>query len=309
MVKVANFFPQLAEASSAIKRVIRGKDEVIELALVSVLAGGHVLLEDIPGVGKTTLAQTLACVLGGSFKRIQFTSDLLPSDLLGVSILKSEEFEFRPGPIFANVVLADEVNRATPRTQSALLEAMNEHSVTVDGITRSLPKPFLVIATQNPFDFYGTFALPDSQLDRFLIRISMGYPNPQAEAEIIRMGERKRPLVPTILSPTTVESLIDETEKVQVHDELLDYILRLATRTRQEARLVRGVSTRAVGALYRAVKALALLRGRLFVIPEDIRELIIPVWAHRVLTRGEATPGEAGIQALQVILEEIKPPR
>ncbi len=300
---------RIAAASQAIRAVVRGKDAQVELALVAVLAGGHLLIEDIPGVGKTTLATTLAQVLGGSFKRVQFTSDLLPADLLGVSVLdpNTGHFAFRQGPLFANVVLADEINRTTPRTQSALLEAMNERRVTVDGTTMELPRPFVVVATQNPHDHHGTFELPDSQLDRFLIRLSMGYADPDAEREILRSGERSRAQVEPVLEPSEVLELVAQTRNVRVHADLLDYLLALAGRTRQDDRLLRGVSTRGLEALHRACRALALVRGREHCIPEDVQELLVPVWAHRVLLRAGAGNGDAAT-ALREILWDAPAP-
>jgi MoxR-like ATPase len=289
--------------------VVRGKEPQVELALVAVLAAGHLLIEDIPGVGKTTLATTLACTLGASFKRVQFTSDLLPADLLGVSLLDpgTASFAFRPGPIFTHVLLADEINRTTPRTQSALLEAMNERRVTVDGVTHELPRPFLVVATQNPHDFHGTFELPDSQLDRFLIRMGMGYADSESERAILRSGGQSRTAIEPVLSPGEVQHLVDEARAVSVHRDIEDYLLALATKTRQDDRLLRGVSTRGLEALHRAVRALALLRGRQHCIPEDVQELIQPVWAHRVLVRSGGGNGDAQ-DALREILWDVPAP-
>jgi len=289
--------------------VVRGKDAQIELALVAVLSEGHLLIEDIPGVGKTTLAMTLAGVLGGSFKRVQFTSDLLPADLLGVPVLDpaSGRFTFRPGPIFANVVLADEINRTTPRTQSALLEAMNERRVTVDGTSRALPRPFLVVATQNPHDLHGTFELPEAQLDRFLIRLSMGYADPESERAILRSGGLAGTHIAPVLTPEEVMALVERAQAVRVHRDIEDYLLALAGRTRQDDRLLRGVSTRGLEALHRAVRALALLRGRDHSLPEDVQELLLPVWAHRVLARPAAAGAEAA-DALREILWAVPAP-
>lgn len=303
---------RIVEIRSAVEAVVRGKGEVIELALVAALAGGHLLIEDVPGVGKTTLAWTLARVLGGTFKRVQFTSDLLPSDLLGVNILDpaTGTFRFRPGPVFANVLLADEINRTTPRTQSALLEAMNERAVTVDGITWPLPRPFLVVATQNPFDFHGTFPLPDSQLDRFLARVSMGYPDREAERQVLRSGGLRHAHPTEILTPDETLNLMDRVEEVQVHPEVEDYLLDLVARTRQDDRLVRGVSPRGSEALLRACRALALVRHRDHVLPDDVRELVVPVWAHRVVPRADTWAGrtEAAAQALREMLWDVPAP-
>ncbi|MES2640377.1 MAG: AAA family ATPase [Myxococcota bacterium] len=298
----------LGALRALIERRVVGKSEVIELALVCVLAGGHLLLEDVPGVGKTTLGLTIARALGGRFKRVQFTSDLLPSDILGATILdpRTGAFTFRPGPIFANVVLADEINRTTPRTQSALLEAMNEGQVSVDGETLALPDPFLVIATQNPHEYQGTWPLPDSQLDRFLVRTSMGYPSREAERAILR-GEARfyeddRPITAGALA-----ALRAEVAAVRVHAELEDYVLDLVAATRSSPALARGVSIRGAEALLRAARALARLRGRDFVVPEDIRSLAVPVLAHRVLPRAE-TGEDAGAAAIRGLLAGLTPP-
>ena len=253
----------IARLRAAVERRVVGKADIVELALVCVLAGGHLLLEDVPGVGKTTLGLTLARALGGQFKRIQFTSDLLPSDIVGATLLdpRTGGFVFREGPLFANVVLADEINRTTPRTQSALLEAMNEGQVSVDGETRRLPDPFLVIATQNPHEYQGTWPLPDSQLDRFLVRTSMGYPGRDAERAILR-GEARGAADPAAVSNDEIGQLRAETASVAVHGEIEDYVLDLVGATRTSAMLARGASTRGAEALVRATRALARLRGR-----------------------------------------------
>ncbi len=298
----------LLEAVRArVESVVRGKPEVVERVLVAALAGGHVLLEDVPGVGKTTLAHTVAAALGGTFRRIQFTSDLLPGDVIGVTVLEpGGGFRFRPGPLFANVVLADELNRTTPRTQSALLEAMSERRVSVDGVTHELPAPFLVVATQNPDELHGTFPLPDSQLDRFLVRLSMGYPDRESERSILRAGRAARESVEAALTPEQWGALTAQVEAVAVHPDVEDYLLDLVDRTRSDARLVRGASTRGAAALYRTCKALAVLRGRAFVVPEDVRELAAPVLAHRLITRS----GERGADAHIVaeLLDGLTPP-
>jgi MoxR-like ATPase len=300
-----------ARARAHVQAVVLGKDEVVELALVSVVAGGHLLLEDVPGVGKTTLAGAIAGALGGTLSRIQFTSDLLPGDITGVNVLDMDGggFRFRQGPIFASVVLADEINRATPKTQSALLEAMSERRVTVDGQRHALPEPFVVLATQNPHDFHGTFPLPDSQLDRFLMRLSIGYPDREHERAILRSGRARTGAAPPGLSLDESRQLCDAVDAVSVHEEVEDLLLELVARTRTDARLLRGVSTRGAEALYRAIRALALARGRAFVIPEDLHALAVPVLAHRVVAR---TPGErvedgAG-QAIREILWELPTP-
>lgn len=288
--------------------VIRGKSEVVELALVTVLAGGHLLLEDVPGVGKTTLAHGLAQALGGGFSRVQFTSDMLPADLVGAMVLEpvGGSLVFRPGPIFTNVVLADEINRCTPKTQSALLEAMNERRVSVDGCSHELPVPFMVIATQNPHEYTGTFALPESQLDRFLVRLSMGYPDREAEREVLRAGGFRRAIVEPALSPDELHRLLAAPASVTVHQEVEDYLLDLVTLTRSDSRLLRGVSTRGAEALYRASRALALVRGRDFVIPEDVRELAVPVLAHRIIARDEGHGAAA--RAIQELLWDLPAP-
>ncbi len=298
----------LGALRALIGRRVVGKPDVIEHALVCVLAGGHLLLEDVPGVGKTTLGLTIARALGGRFKRVQFTSDLLPSDILGATVLepRTGAFTFRPGPIFANVVLADEINRTTPRTQSALLEAMNEGQVSVDGETLALPDPFLVIATQNPHEYQGTWPLPDSQLDRFLIRTSMGYPSRDAERAILR-GEARFHDDDEPITPEALAALRVDVARVRVHAELEDYVLDLVGATRTGSALARGVSTRGAEALLRAARALARLRGREWVVPEDIRGLAVPVLAHRVLPRAE-TGEDAGAAAIRGILAGLTPP-
>ena len=292
-----------ARAKQRVCAVVRGKDEVVDKALVAAVAGGHLLLEDVPGVGKTTLASALAEALGGTLRRIQFTSDLLPGDITGVSVLVpgSSGFTFRRGPVFANVVLADEINRATPKTQSALLEAMSEGQVTADGQRHALPDPFVVLATQNPHDFHGTFPLPDSQLDRFLMRLSMGYPSREHERSILRSGGRAQGSPAAGLTLDETRALRAAVEQVSVHEEVEDLLLDLVAATRTDARFLRGVSTRGAGALHRAARALALSRGRAFVVPEDLRELAVPVLAHRVLVRssGESGAARAAIQEVR----------
>jgi len=304
--------PMLEGMRARIAEVVRGKDEVIELALVAVLAGGHVLIEDVPGVGKTTLARALAAAMGGCFSRIQFTSDLLPGDVTGVTVLSgggdAPSFSFRPGPIFANIVLADEINRATPKAQSALLEAMNEGFVTVDGTSHPLPRPFVVLATQNPLDFHGTFPLPESQLDRFLLRLEMGYPDRESERSILRAGGGRKIATSAIepISRAELDALCAQVDAVRVSEELEDHMLDLVAQTRSDGRLVRGVSPRGAEALYRASRARALCRGRAYVIPEDIHALAVPVLGHRVVARQGAGQGGAGIVA--AILREMVPP-
>ena len=281
-----------------VARVIRGKREVIRFATVCLLARGHVLVEDVPGVGKTTLAQALARSLGLSFQRIQFTSDLLPSDVIGVSIFnqKSQAFEFVPGPLFAHVVLADEINRATPKTQSALLEAMSERKVSVERQRYALPEPFTVLATQNPLEYQGTFPLPESQLDRFLMSLVLGYPPRSDERELLLSGgvdDLLEELQP-VLSREDLLELQAQARRVHVVEKLADYMLALAEATRTGGDFLLGVSTRGVQSLYRAVQALALCEGRGYAIPDDVQRLAAPVLAHRVvLKRGSGDFAQA----------------
>ncbi len=270
--------------------VVLGKPDVVHMCLVALLAGEHVLLEDVPGVGKTLVGKAMAKSLSGDFCRLQFTPDLLPSDIVGSSLFntKTSEFEYKEGPIFANVILADEINRAPPRTQSALLEAMSDSQVSVDGITYDLPRPFMVIATQNPFEFEGTYALPESQLDRFLIRISMGYPDREAERQVLtshREGEPVEKLQP-VLSCEEISALQAEVRKVTVEDSIYTYLLDIVHATRICDELHVGVSPRGALSLYRAAQASALIDGRMFVVPDDVKQLTIPVLAHRVVTKG-----------------------
>ncbi len=294
-----------------IERVIKGKPQAIELAVVCMLARGHLLIEDVPGVGKTTLAHSLARSLDCSFKRIQFTSDLLPSDILGVSIFNRQKqtFEFMAGPIFANVVLADEINRTTPKTQSSLLEAMSEAQVSVDSRTYPLRQPFMVIATQNPVEYHGTFPLPESQLDRFLMRIRIGYPDPVEEKKIL---DRPHSLHPAEdLQPVlTVEEMLDlqnTVEKVRLDNSLMDYLLAIILATRQSTLLTLGVSTRGTLALCKAAKALARARGRDYCLPDDIKELAPIVLSHRVLLhRGQGFKGRSSEHAERVIQDILE---
>jgi len=270
-----------------IQRVIVGKDEPIELALVAVLCEGHILVEDVPGIGKTTLAKALAASLGCTFRRIQFTPDLLPSDVTGINYFnqKSQEWEFRAGPVFAQVVLADEINRATPRTQSALLEAMQERQVTVDGDTRPLPRPFLVLATQNPIELEGTFPLPEAQIDRFFIKLPIGYPTVDEENSILLRFEQTDPLVG--LSPVvTTEELLamqKQVRKVRVEASVRGYVVAIARATREHAEVALGASPRGTMTLYHAAQAWAAIRGRAFVVPDDVKRLAPHVLTHRIL--------------------------
>jgi MoxR-like ATPase len=287
--------------------VLLGKPEVVQLAVVALLAEGHLLIEDAPGVGKTLLAKALARSLACSFHRIQFTPDLLPSDLLGVSVYNQAAgaFVFQPGPLFAQIVLADEINRATPRTQSALLEAMSEHQVSLDGETRPLGPPFFVLATQNPFEFEGAYPLPESQLDRFLMRLRIGYPGREAERRVLTghcEGEPVDRLDP-VLSADELTHLQERTRQVRVDDRLADYLLDLIDATRVHPELYLGGSTRAALGLHRAAQALALVEGRDYVIPDDIKRLARPVLAHRLLPRGPRSAG--GGDPCEDVLDDI----
>jgi MoxR-like ATPase len=294
--------------------VVLGKEEVIRLCLVALLAGEHVLLEDVPGVGKTLVGKALAKSLSGEFCRIQFTPDLLPSDIVGSSVFhaKTGEFVFNHGPIFANVVLADEINRTPPRTQSALLEAMSDAQVSVDGQTYPLPGPFMVIATQNPFEFEGTYPLPESQLDRFLLRISMGYPARDSERQVLvthRRGEPVDELEP-VLDCEQISTMQRAVRNVRVDDAIYDYILDIAQTTRDCEELHVGASTRAAICLSRAAQALAFMEGRDFVVPDDIKRLCVPVLSHRVIPRGYSHGRQRDAIELLIhrLVEEIRVP-
>ena len=301
-----NSFERIRALRDNVETAVRGKPEVVRLAAVCLLARGHLLIEDIPGVGKTTLASSLARSLSCSFRRIQFTSDLLPSDILGVSIYDqtTHTFTFREGPLFANVVLADEINRTTPRTQSALLEAMSEYRISVDGATLQLPMPFFVIATQNPIEHHGTYPLPDSQLDRFLMRIRIGYPEAAAEKEIIARQRlvRAADLVAPVLSGEEVIGLQKLVHEVRVDDALLDYLLAIVKATRTAASVALGVSPRGSLSLHRAAQAHALVEGRDYVTPDDIKMMAAPVLEHRLVLH-EAVGTRRGTPSL--ILDEI----
>lgn len=299
---------------ASIEQVLIGKAAAIRLALVTLFAQGHLLIEDVPGIGKTTLARALARCLACSFQRIQFTPDLLPSDILGVSIYHPESgrFEFKPGPIFANVVLADEINRASPRTQSSLLEAMNEGQVSVDGVTHELPRPFMVIGTQNPLEFEGTYNLPEAQLDRFLIRLAMGYPERDDERRVL-LGAASRPPVDAlapVLSVGEVGAIQEQVRRVRLEPSLVDYLLDIVRATRESPHLEVGVSPRGALALQRAAQALAFVSGRAYVIPDDIKQLTLSVLAHRVLLRDylSQAPLRAATEVLQDILDKLPVP-
>jgi MoxR-like ATPase len=292
-----------------VEKVIIGKPEVVRLCLVSLLSRGHLLIEDIPGVGKTTLAQSLARSIDCSFQRIQFTSDLLPSDIIGVSVYDQNlrEFKFMPGPIFNSIILADEINRTTPRTQSALLEAMNERQVTVEGNTYSLPEPFMVMATQNPMEHHGTYPLPDSQLDRFLMSLNIGYPGRDKELEIlkVRTYHSNPDDLSAVVSADEVKALQKRTEELRIEESLLGYVLRIAQATRNHDRLRLGVSPRGALALKQAAKARAMIDGRDYVIPDDIKELAVPVLAHRIIVRMEEFDPEKRIEIASGIIQDV----
>ncbi len=292
--------------------VVKGKPEVIRMAVIALLAKGHLLIEDVPGVGKTTLAHALAKSLGCVFKRIQFTSDLLPSDIIGVSIYnqQSHEFEFKPGPIFSNIILADEINRTTPKTQSCLLEAMNDFQVSVENRTYPLPVPFMVLATQNPLEYHGTFPLPESQLDRFMMRIKIGYPSSTNEMQILAdQGNTNVENISPVLSSKEVLELQSHSEKVRVDHSLMEYILEIVNATRNSELLALGVSTRGAIHLYRAAQAKALAEGREYCIPDDIKDLACPVLAHRVIPSSKIEYGrEDSDDIIKSIIDNITVP-
>ena len=301
---------RLSAMIDAIETIFVGKRAAVELTLVAMLAQGHVLFEDVPGVGKTTLARAVARALGCTFRRIQFTSDLLPADIVGVSIFNRDrgQFEFRQGPIFANLVLADEINRTTPRTQSALLEAMNEHQVTVDDKTWPLGRPFMVLATQNPLEFAGTYPLPESQLDRFLIRVTIGYPAAAVERTIIEsLGFRDvAETIDPVLTAEDVAGMQERVVQVRAAEPILDYLQRLVAETRSNPYLTLGVSTRGAISLYRACQARAWMAGRDHLLPDDVKALFIPVCSHRVMVKSvHDAPGERRQEAENVLRELV----
>ncbi len=295
-----------AQVTENVERVIVGKREVIELFMVALLCEGHVLIEDVPGLGKTMLARSIAVSLGGSFKRLQCTPDLLPNDVTGVSVFnqRSGEFEFRPGPVFVNILLSDEINRATPRTQSALLEAMQEQQVTVDGVTHNLPRPFLVIATQNPVEYEGTFVLPEAQLDRFFMRLAVGYPSNDDEKIILTNLQREHPInsIGQVVNGAQLLEFSKLVWEIHVDETLRDYIVRLVDATRRHPDLTLGGSPRASLALFKAAQGLAALRGRDHVIPDDIKYLIPFTLAHRLMVRPES---ELRGRTARMVLDDI----
>ena len=299
-----------AQLENALRKVIRGKDDILRLAVVSLIARGHLLIEGVPGVGKTTLGQALARALDCTFQRVQFTSDMLPSDVLGISIYSAveQQFEFKRGPVFTNILLADEINRTTPKTQSALLEAMNESQVTVDAHSYPLPQPFLVIATQNPVEHHGTYPLPESQLDRFLMRVRMGYPDSNAEREILRSeaGATKLEAMRPVLSSADVLEMQHAVTQVRVDESLVSYALSIVKKTRESEQFSLGVSPRGSQMLYRAAQTMAFLEGRSFCTPEDFKPLVVPVFAHRVVVNGlYSSTLKKSEQAEQVIQEIV----
>ncbi len=303
---VADAQPTIARLEASVATVVRGKPEVIRLAVVALLAEGHVLIEDVPGVGKTTLAQALSKAVGLAFHRVQFTSDLLPSDIIGVSVYnqKSQDFEFVPGPLFSNIVLADEINRATPKTQSALLEAMSERKVSVERTRYNLPRPFLVLATQNPLEHQGTFPLPESQLDRFLIALAVGYPPREDEKQLLLSGgvDESLETLDAVLGKGDLRALQKTARETRVAEKLVDYMLSLAEATRTDSAFALPVSTRGVQGLYRATQALALTEGRDFATPDDVQQLAVAVFAHRVvLRRGGGNLDEARAAVRRVL--------
>jgi len=298
---------KLGGLEASLGQVIRGKAEVVRLSLVCLLARGHLLIEDVPGVGKTTLAQALARSVQCSFHRLQFTSDMLPSDVLGVVIYNahSQSFEFKKGPVFTHFLLADEINRTTPKTQSALLEAMNERQVTIDGKSYPLAEPFMVIATQNPMEHHGTYPLPESQLDRFLLRLRMGYPDPASEREILRNSELRLPAMHPVLGAVDVLQLQERVHAVSVDEALVSYMMAIVEKTRAHESLTLGVSPRGAQALFRATQARALLEGRDYALPDDVKRLVVPVFAHRVVINTRVALAQRTSDFAERVLQDI----
>ena len=305
----ANAVEQIERLQNAVETVIKGKPEAIRLAIVTLIAGGHLLVEDVPGVGKTTLAHAIARAIDCTFQRIQFTSDLLPSDVIGLSVFNQHSglFEWKPGPVFANVVLADEINRTTPKTQSALLEAMAERHVTVEGMTHDLPAPFIVLATQNPIEHHGTYPLPESQLDRFMLRLRIGYPSPADEQRILRDREYADPLddLESVMTAREVVELQQAVATVSVDDALVQYLMRIVAATRDSEMLDLGVSPRGTLSLFRAAQPLALGEDRTYCIPDDIKRLVVPVFAHRIVVSSRFSSSLRRSEEAEAVLNEI----
>ena len=308
-VAAPDHFALIGRVRASVESVIRGKQDVVRLAVVTLIARGHLLIEDVPGIGKTTLANALARSLELTSHRIQFTSDLLPADIVGLSIFDqgAGEFQWRPGPIFSNIVLADEINRATPKSQSALLEAMAEEQVTVDGTTRRLPEPFMVIATQNPVEHHGTYPLPESQLDRFMLRIQMGYPGKEDERAMLHDREVRDPIesIEPQASYADVIRLQDIARRVRVDEALIEYLLQIVEATRRSESLELGVSPRGSLALFRAAQANALVDGRDYCIADDIKDLVLPCYAHRIVISSRASGLRNRIREAEAILNDI----
>lgn len=306
-------FPDVFDAvCSNVARVVHTRRAVIQLATITIFAGGHLLIEDVPGVGKTVLSKALAHSIGGRFGRVQFTPDLLPSDILGTSVWNqaSGEFVFHPGPVFSNVLLADELNRASPKTQSALLEAMAENRVTVDGATLDLPRPFIVMATQNPLEHHGTYPLPESQLDRFLMRLTMGYPPHDAERDLLMddTNEERLENLPAVIDAHTAAHLSAALDSVHVSDAVADYLVSMATRSRTSGRFTLGISPRALKGLLRAARVLAAAQGRTFVSPDDIKDVAVHVLAHRVVPAGAGQGVRGSENAVTQLLDSTPVP-
>ncbi len=306
---VSDALEKIERLQAAVETVIKGKPEAVRLGIIALIAGGHLLVEDVPGVGKTTLAHALARALHCSFQRIQFTSDLLPSDVIGLSVYNQHTgvFEWKPGPVFANVVLADEINRTTPKTQSALLEAMAERHVTAEGITHPLPSPFIVLATQNPIEHHGTYPLPESQLDRFMLRLRIGYPATEDEKQILRDREYSDPLddLRPVMTAGEIVELQRSVSEVSVDDALVEYLMRIVAATRDSEMLDLGVSPRGTLALFRAAQALALTERRSYCIPDDFKRLVVPVFAHRILVSTRFASSMRRSEEAEAVLKEI----